>query len=159
MLLVTGAGGRRPVRRCLVTRTVPRERLRVLSTRTSHLRRQDFDDPGVQSLYVGGTSGLDVISVIRTSGNQVMLWEVWLNGQPVNRVSFVNGVTGKIVMYGQDGNDVLSAAMVADRVVHLYGQGGDDELGGGQLADLLVGGPGNDLLMGNAGPDRMRVVT
>lgn len=71
--------------------------------------------------------------------------------------------TGKALLYGDDGDDVLVSQGVGST---LYGDDGQDtlrvsgttapaQLVGGADADELVGGAGNDVLLGEAGEDQL----
>lgn len=55
-------------------------------------------------------------------------------------------------------NDIFDATG-ATWSVKLLGQGGNDTLTGGDLADQLYGGPGNDILFGNGGDDILNAST
>jgi Ca2+-binding RTX toxin-like protein len=58
------------------------------------------------------------------------------------------------VLAGEGGNDTLVAAESTDRLGDtLLGGPGNDLLVGSAASDTLAGGPGNDILRGGAGPD------
>jgi Ca2+-binding RTX toxin-like protein len=63
-----------------------------------------------------------------------------------------NGALPKALLFGGDGNDVLTGGSGADQ---LFGQSGDDILMGKGGNDLLFGGDGNDVLIGGAGNDQV----
>ncbi len=73
----------------------------------------------------------------------------------------ISGVTGRVVVFGQGGNDLLSAEGFASSI-EFHGGTGDDTLLGGSGDDLLygedgadshVGGLGNDSIYGGTGDD------
>jgi uncharacterized delta-60 repeat protein len=99
------------------------------------------------SLYVGGTSGSDTIR-FHKNGNKVQLK---LNGRKQGTFN----VTGCIVAYGGDGNDLIVAHENLTRSVKFYGGNGNDVLRGGRGNDLLDGGAGKDTLHGRKGNDRL----
>jgi Ca2+-binding RTX toxin-like protein len=112
-------------------------------------------DPAKQALFVGGTTGNDDILLLPWSGDGV---SVLYFG--VGFGTFAP--TGRVVVYGQAGNDDVVALI--GRPVWVYGGAGndrlkggwgDDVLLGGDGADLLVGGGGRDLLVGGTGADRI----
>jgi autotransporter-associated beta strand protein len=141
-------------------------------TRTIVIRDVDLQGG---DLVVGGTERADDI-LIRpgTAAGEV---EVWLNGDFKGTFT----PTGKIVAFGQDGNDTLTLGVrrIAGQDVRLdvpavldggkgddtisaegnlaasvlLGRNGDDRLLGGLGPDLLIGGDGRDSLSGNLGSD------
>ncbi len=72
-----------------------------------------------------------------------------------------NGALPAALLFGGDGNDVLTGGSGADQLFGdagndtLLGKGGDDVLHGGDGNDTLTGGTGNDQVFGDAGDDRM----
>jgi Ca2+-binding RTX toxin-like protein len=73
---------------------------------------------------------------------------------------FVNGVskgtfspTGRIIIFGQAGNDSIDVPNTVSLPVEMYGGAGDDHLSSGAGDDLLVGGDGADELSGGSGRD------
>jgi Ca2+-binding RTX toxin-like protein len=110
---------------------------------------------GLVDLAVGGTARDDVIVFEAAANGKV---QVWLNGKWHGAFA----PTGRLVAYGQGGNDVI---VVSPRLALsawldggagndvLHGGGGDDVLLGGDGVDILAGGCGNDLLVGGAGFD------
>ena len=105
---------------------------------------------GKKALVIHGTAGDDVITV-RPVGASTTAYTVTINGvsQPVA------GVTGRILVYGLGGNDMidLSAVRIATRQ---DGGDGNDILRGGSAADVLFGGNGFDLLAGGLGADTLQ---
>jgi PKD repeat protein len=105
-------------------------------------------DPfGGTALVVGGTTGADTI----------VFDSVYCS--PAIRLK-INGVvqgtytpTGRLIAYGQAGNDVLRVDDDIWRSAWLYGGAGDDRLRGGAGRDVLLGGAGNDIVRGGGGRD------
>ena len=107
----------------------------------------DPTDSTKTALYVGGTNGDDTIRVIQhgKTGD----YEVTLNGQSKGTFS----PTGRIIIFGQAGNDNISVPNSITLPVEMYGGDGNDTLSGGAGNDILVGGAGTDQLTGGAGRD------
>jgi Ca2+-binding RTX toxin-like protein len=107
----------------------------------------DPTDSTKTALYIGGTNGNDTIKVIQhgKTGN----YEVTINGQSKGTFS----PTGRIIIFGQAGNDDISVPNSVTLPVEMYGGDGNDRLSGGAGDDLLVGGLGNDDLSGGSGRD------
>jgi PKD domain/RTX calcium-binding nonapeptide repeat (4 copies) len=104
-------------------------------------------DPSHPMLVVRGTSGDDAILISRDGGN----WLVSINGTPQGTFT----TAGRIVVYGQDGNDDLQVDGGIANAAWLYGGAGNDRLKGGGGDDALLGGAGDDLLVGGNGRDFM----
>ena len=107
----------------------------------------DPTDPTKTALYVGGTTGDDQITVVQngTTGN----YEVRING--VSKGTFAP--TGRIIIFGQAGNDDINVPNSVTLPVEMFGGAGNDRLSGGGGDDLLVGGDGADELFGGSGRD------
>jgi Ca2+-binding RTX toxin-like protein len=71
-------------------------------------------------------------------------------GNDTIRLDETNGPLTAAVLFGGQGNDVLTGGSHDDQ---LAGQQGNDTLSGGAGNDLLLGGAGNDTLVGGAGVD------
>ena len=101
--------------------------------------------PGKTMLVVGGTPNDDRIQIVpgRKRGDVA----VRMNGR--NRGTF--HPTGRIVVYGQAGNDQILVSGGVTLPAWLYGGEGNDQLRGGGGDNVLIGGPGNDLLIGGRG--------
>jgi Ca2+-binding RTX toxin-like protein len=99
-------------------------------------------------LVVGGTTGNEVIAV--TAGNKDTV-KTRVNGALLGTFN----PTGKIVVYGQAGDDRIR---VSDRVAlpaWLHGGEGSDTLRGTREEDVLIGGAGNDVIDAGAGIDHV----
>jgi Ca2+-binding RTX toxin-like protein len=59
--------------------------------------------------------------------------------------------TGRAVVYGQDGNDTIQASALLSTPVEFHGGGGGDLLVGGAGPSILLGEAGNDTLNGGVG--------
>jgi Ca2+-binding RTX toxin-like protein len=101
-------------------------------------------DPTQTALVVGGTGEADSILVDKT--NSV---EVFLDGLSLG----VFDPTGRILVFGQAGDDDLEVAGSIALSAWLYGDAGNDRLKGGSGHDVLLGGKGDDLLIGGGGRD------
>jgi Ca2+-binding RTX toxin-like protein len=117
------------------------------------------------ALAVGGTTGSDRLHVSRRGRRHDM--DVRLNRDRLD----VETPSGHLLVYAQDGNDVILVngsvslpsvidagagndfvrAGAGDDIV--LGRAGNDVLFGGRGRDLLVGGSGRDLIMGGSGDD------
>src|SRR5262249_21381926 len=91
-------------------------------------------------LVVGGTTGVDRITLSRGGGTTV---KVVVNGQ--NLGSF--NASGNVLAYGQAGNDIIEVTgSNFPRPVQFFGDAGNDTLDGRQAVQgaILVGGAGDD---------------
>jgi Ca2+-binding RTX toxin-like protein len=100
-------------------------------------------------LVVGGTPGDDQI-VFTPLGNAGDI-QVLLNGE--SQGVFRPSPSGRLVAYGQAGDDNLQVAGSITLSAWLYGDAGHDRLKGGAGHDVLLGGSGDDLLLGGTGRD------
>jgi hypothetical protein len=108
-------------------------------------------------LVVGGSTGDDAITIQPIDENGTL--GVALNG--VDQGSFVP--TGRVIVFGQAGNDVIQVVSVGLPVVLLGGDGDDTldastvsgptVLSGGAGNDILYGGTGRNVLLGGTGAD------
>lgn len=134
--------------------------------------RKDPSDPTKTDLVIGGTTGVDAFAIIPGFFfTQVLNGQVFVSNPIVNPTGSYNGrviVYGQsgddliladvlntpIVAFGGDGNDVLVGGRMSDT---LHGDAGNDMIFGGSLNsdgdDLIFGGAGNDLIVGNLGAD------
>lgn len=108
--------------------------------------------PDQTDLVIGGSTANDSINVVASPTGAITVTLGPLGGGVVSVVGPVSGVTGQVVVYGQAGNDQISATL-AGRSVVLYGDDGNDTLQGGTANDSLFGGAGADLHFGNSGND------
>ena len=104
-------------------------------------------DGGGRGVYVVGTGGNDRIAVNSRPGGVAVTW----NGRAP--VDFSPDT--RVVVFGGDGRDVISASGALALPVNFHGEGGKDRLFGGGGDDLLDGGDGSDLLDGGAGDDEL----
>jgi Ca2+-binding RTX toxin-like protein len=102
-------------------------------------------DPTKTDLVVGGTTANDTIAFALSGSNTT----VTINA--VSAGSFAP--TGRIVVFGQAGNDNVTLASTITRNAWLYGDEGNDTLTAAGGNDLLIGGGGTDSLAGGAGND------
>ena len=107
----------------------------------------DSCDPTKTVLVVGGTTGNDSI-LFSPVGNSGSI-EVTING--VSQGIFVP--TGRVVAFGQAGNDDIQVAGSITNSAWLFGGAGNDRLKGGAGNDVLIGGDGDDLIVGGDGRD------
>src|SRR5262249_37681265 len=118
----------------------------------------DPDNSGNTALFVGGTTGNDTISITpaNPSGTAV---NVSINGSPDPGNPFTP--TGHIYVFGGDGNDAIQVQSVAGVSVAvpaiIDGGAGNDNVNaqGSQVGNVLLGGAGNDTLMGGLARDLM----
>jgi len=106
-------------------------------------------DPGDSTrmaLVVGGTMGNDNITF--DTGKMKMGVMVTINGANMGLFN----PTGRIIAFGQAGNDDISMqGLTLDG--ELWGGDGNDTLRGGKGDDTLIGGAGADKLVGGGGSD------
>jgi Ca2+-binding RTX toxin-like protein len=98
-------------------------------------------------LAIGGTLGNDnirFVAVGNTSAINVLLDET---------VVATAAPTGRLLAFGQAGDDDIQVSPNIGRSAWLYGDDGNDRLKGGAGDDVLFGGAGDDLLIGGSGRD------
>src|SRR5262249_1691352 len=104
----------------------------------------DTTDPTKTQLAVGGTTANDVI-VFSPVGNQGNI-EVTING--VSQGVFAP--TGRLLAFGQAGDDDIQVSGSIGNAAWLYGDAGNDRLKGGAGYNILQGGADNDVLLGGS---------
>jgi Ca2+-binding RTX toxin-like protein len=116
---------------------------------------------GATALFVGGTSGNDVITFTPAAGGKVAASISNLSTGNKAKALGTFAPTGHLVAYGLAGGDTIqmASATIGGTVVSLanpamfFGGDGNDTLIGGAGNDVLVGGAGNDVLVGAGGTD------
>ena len=108
----------------------------------------DPADPARTALAIGGSSGDDRITIHRAPFHygDVRAWNGW-------RSLGTFDPTGRLLIYGQAGDDRLTVGPLMTLPSWLFGGEGDDRLTGGLGDDVLDGGPGDDRLDGSFGRD------
>jgi len=96
-------------------------------------------------LVVGGTLANDTISFNR------LVTGILVSVNGANLGTFNVPSTGRLIAYGQAGDDILQGTSTTTLVTELYGDTGNDRLVGGAGPSQLVGGDGNDNLTAGAG--------
>lgn len=97
------------------------------------------------ALFVGGTSGNDVISVEPVCDSNSL--KVTING-----ASSTFTPTGRVIVYGNAGNDCITVDEI-EIPAELYGGDGNDSIHGGESSNIEVGGAGDDFLEGGNSRD------
>jgi PKD repeat protein len=116
-------------------------------TTTVAAMQPDPGDPALMALVVGGTPNADTIRIVPApTGGGV---QVRINDGSAGAFS----PTGRIIVFGQAGNDDIRVDPAITLPVELHGDAGDDRLDSGGGGGVLLGGAGNDVLNGGAGRD------
>jgi hypothetical protein len=102
---------------------------------------------GMMQLAVGGTTLDDKIH-LNPQGNSGGV-NVSVNGLSYGPFT----PTGRILVFGQAGDDNIQVAGSIANSAWLYGGKGDDHIKGGAGDDVLLGGEGDDMLVGGSGRD------
>lgn len=110
---------------------------------------QDATDPCKTELDVVGTNGSDQILILY-AGCQNRA-RVMMNGADLGTFCF----TGRIVVHGLEGNDLITVDQQFTKPTLLVGGNGDNLIIGGSGPDLIMCGTGNDTLYGQAGNDTL----
>lgn len=115
-------------------------------------------NPSLTNLVWSGTPGNDRFTFERTAPDQITVHTTLLNGVASSSTEIINGVTGKLIAYGQKGNDWLDASAINGMSVELRGNGGNDTLLGSSSDDVLYGDSdggegGSDSIVAGSGND------
>ncbi|HMC64371.1 MAG TPA: hypothetical protein VKI65_05480, partial [Gemmataceae bacterium] len=121
--------------------------LKTIAVAASAILETDPCDPAKTALVVRGTAGNDTI-VFSPGGNSGDI-TVKLNGVSLGTFH----PTGRIIAYGQAGDDDIQVAGSITLPTWLYGGDGNDRLKGGSGPNVLLGGAGDDLLVGGSNRD------
>jgi Ca2+-binding RTX toxin-like protein len=109
---------------------------------------------GQNALFVGGTSGDDVIVVQR--GTTSAYIDVVINGVDQGEFPVTSGGVpiGRIIVYGNAGNDTITINTNVGAIdAVIYGGDGNDTITGGAGSTFADGGDGNDLITANGSRD------
>jgi Ca2+-binding RTX toxin-like protein len=110
----------------------------------------DPADSTKTALFVTGRNSNDSISITQSDGNIL----VFINSVRYGPAQGFSGITGRIYVYGQDGNDNITVASDVSNDVMLFGGGGNDKLTVQNSGNnVLVGGKGDDVLTADSGRD------
>jgi Ca2+-binding RTX toxin-like protein len=113
---------------------------------------QDVTDPAANTLFVGGTSGDDVIEV-RRGANDAMI-RVVVNGATAGEFNRDTLGLRRVIVWGNDGNDTITINNDLPAITTLiFGGDGNDTIRGGAGSNYIDGGRGNDVLFGGDGFD------
>src|SRR5262249_24696010 len=104
-------------------------------------------DPGKTALVAGGTTGNDVIVFVPVDCEGAVLVVISDGFAGIFRP------TGRLIAFGQAGNDDIVVAGGIRLTAGLYGGAGPARPPGGAGTDIVVGGEGDDRLVGGAGRD------
>ena len=114
------------------------------ATRSVHVDaaqlRANAQNPSLVDLVWGGTPGDDQVELVETSGTTIRVHESLLDGTAVDLTQFYSGVTGRVLAYGNAGNDHLDARGLASKQATLDGGADNNTLYGGGAGDVLIGG-------------------
>jgi uncharacterized repeat protein (TIGR01451 family) len=101
---------------------------------------------GQTDLVVTGTAGSDWIYVLPTCGNQLL---VLVDGQVFG--PFAAATTGRIVVYGGNGNDLVYVSPLLTEQCWIFGGAGNDVFYADSGNSVLVGGSGSNMLFSGQG--------
>lgn len=110
------------------------------------------EDSGVDR--VQGDAGAD--SVVGSDGNDTFKFSVFSG---VSTVEKIDGKAGDNIIQGSSSNNTLDfSATELVNIKRIEGLAGNDTIKGSAYADVIVPGPGNDILYGNAGNDLFQLL-
>ncbi len=118
----------------------------------------DPTDPSRVMLVIGGSTRDDKINIEQHRDSGPIKVKIKVNGKDLDDAKFHKKFDGtvavsRIVVFAQDGNDVVEISDGVTTAAVLHGGAGNDYLKGGSGNDILLGDDGNDLLVGSAGRD------
>ncbi len=102
--------------------------------------RPNAQNPAMTDLVWGGTAGNDQVVFEQRPGTTIRVREVALNGAAVSNTQDFSGVTGRVIAYGNPGNDILDARGLLTTQATLNGNADNNTLYGGPAGDILIGG-------------------
>jgi large repetitive protein len=102
--------------------------------------------PGATDLVVGGANDANDLIRFNPVGSDGTI-ELTLNGVSLGNYQ----PTGRLIAFGQGGNDDIEVASSINLMTWLYGNAGSDRLKAAGGISLVMGGDGNDLLLGASG--------
>lgn len=113
--------------------------------------------PELTNLVVGGTISDDTYRIV-DDGNGLVL-QMIEGGQTAFEVDLdgvsSDGVDGKIIVFGYDGDDLFDGAAGDNTPIEFHGGDGNDTAIGGAGDDSLFGNGGDDVLVGQNGGDQI----
>lgn len=121
-------------------------------TASDWVLRPSDTHPSLWDLVWGGGAGNNAVLFLGGPG-AVLAFRLIVGGTPLFDVETYLGATGKVIVHGQEGDDLFLADLLNGLPVVLHGGKGNDRLIGGPGDDLLDGGEGDDFLWGGAGDD------
>jgi Ca2+-binding RTX toxin-like protein len=106
-------------------------------------------DPSKTDLFVGGTSGNDIIKITsKHHGRDIQVLVRETNGDHFYfRNTYAVAGLAHVVVFGGPGNDIITLSKRVHLPALLFGGAGDDVLIGGGGPSVLVGGAGDDVLI------------
>jgi hypothetical protein len=108
---------------------------------------RDPINPSQQALVINGTSNNDTIIVTKGPGATNVTATIVSTGLSVSQ-SFSTSAFDRIIVYGVGGNDMISVAPAVKAPAILIGGTGNDTIMGGGGPTIEVGGTGNNTLIG-----------
>jgi Ca2+-binding RTX toxin-like protein len=111
----------------------------------------DPSNPAQLALFVAGGSGNDNILV--QPGKTAAYLDVVMNKVDLGQFAITSsaGTIGRIIIYGNDGNDTITVNPNITIDVAIYGGAGNDTITAGGGSAYIDGGIGNDVITGGAG--------
>jgi Ca2+-binding RTX toxin-like protein len=107
---------------------------------------------GGTSLFIRGTGGTDVITVLPVFG-QTNTYRVMVNGRISGPYTLSAPGVGRIYVYGLAGSDVIDVGLQTRHDAFVYAGAGFDVVSGGEGSDVLLGEQGTDVVTGRGGRD------
>ena len=108
---------------------------------------------GDGNLVVGGFAGVNDVFIITQTAAGVMVAYSAPSARAVNFGPFTPAQDGRIIVFGQSGNDRVEVRTSVQYAAEIHGGDGDDKLYGGNFNDQVYGDAGNDTVSGGAGDD------
>lgn len=96
-------------------------------------------------LVVGGTSGTDIITIGSGAGGSTTV--------TTGGTTTTYSPTGRIIVYGGDSADLIIVSSSVTRSTEIHGGAGNDVIQGGGGSDVIIGDAGVDVLSGGDGRD------
>ncbi len=112
----------------------------------------DAANPGTRVLVIAGSQSTDTV-LIRQPNSLELGIKLFAVEEIVQLRARNDGDVNRIVIFGLNGNDVVTIDDSVEWNIQVWGGAGNDQIKTGSGADIIFGGLGNDTIFGSNGRD------